>query len=133
MQVHCLHWLMSTGQLFQSAVCWPCKSMIGEMAPKEGSNLAVGTWYGSHCQCVSVKSLYWNAGPLWIHLQIIYSCPILYYFCPPASLFKLFPPPTPPLHAFSPISMNFMKKSSKMVIISHYLPAKLVVQNLIDN
>ena len=32
----------------------PCISMTGEMVPKEGSNLAVGTWYGSHCQCTSV-------------------------------------------------------------------------------
>ena len=31
------------------------KSTTGEMAPKEGSNLVVGTWYGSHCQFTSVS------------------------------------------------------------------------------
>ena len=33
MHVHCLHWLMSTGLLFQGAFCQPCKSITGEMAP----------------------------------------------------------------------------------------------------
>ena len=41
MYVHCLHWLMSTGLLFQRAFCQPCKSTTGEMAPREGSSLAV--------------------------------------------------------------------------------------------
>ena len=33
---------MSTGLLSLNAFCRPCKSTTGEMAPKEGSNLAVG-------------------------------------------------------------------------------------------
>ena len=32
----------------------PCKSMAGEMAPMEVSNLAVGTWYCSHCQSIGL-------------------------------------------------------------------------------
>ena len=43
MHVHCLHWLMWTGLLSLNAFCQPCKSTTGEMAPKEGSRLAVGT------------------------------------------------------------------------------------------
>ena len=43
MHVHCLHWLKSTGLLFLNAFCQPYKSTTGEMAPKEGSKLAVGT------------------------------------------------------------------------------------------
>ena len=54
MHVHCLHWLMWTGLLSLNAFCRPCKPTTGEMVPKEGSKLAVGTWYGSHCQCTSV-------------------------------------------------------------------------------
>ena len=42
MHVHCLHWLMWTGLLTLNAFCRPCKSTTGEMAPKEGSKLAVG-------------------------------------------------------------------------------------------
>ena len=50
---HCLYWLMLTGLLYQNAFCRSCKSATGEMAPKEGSKLVVGTWYSSHCQCTS--------------------------------------------------------------------------------
>ena len=53
MHVHCLHWLMSTGLLYLSAFCRPCKSTTGEMTPKEDSKLAVGIRHGSHCQCTS--------------------------------------------------------------------------------
>ena len=42
MHIHSLHWLMSTHQIFQSAFCQPCKFTTGEMAPMEGSSLAVG-------------------------------------------------------------------------------------------
>ena len=42
MHVHLLHWLMSTGLLSLNAFFRPCKSMTGEMAPKEGSKLVVG-------------------------------------------------------------------------------------------
>ena len=54
MHVHCLHWLKWTVLLFLNAFCRPCKSTTGEMASKEGSKLAVGTRYGSHCRCTSV-------------------------------------------------------------------------------
>ena len=54
MHVHCLHRLMLTGLLFQSAFCQPRKSTTGEMVPKESSNTAVVIWYGSHCQCTSI-------------------------------------------------------------------------------
>ena len=56
---------------FPEWFCQPCKSMTGEMAPKKGSNLAVRNLYGSHCQCTSVQALYWNIGPLWVHVQVI--------------------------------------------------------------
>ena len=61
----------------------------------------------------------------------------LYYFCHLASLFKLLPPPTPP-HAppthpliyAGPKLINSMKNYQKLVKISHYLLASLVVQKL---
>ena len=37
MHAHCLHWLMSTGLLFQNAFCRPCKFMTGEMVPMASS------------------------------------------------------------------------------------------------
>ena len=37
MDTHYLHWLKSTGLLFQSAFCQPCKFTTGEMVPMEGS------------------------------------------------------------------------------------------------
>ena len=43
MHIHCLHWLMLTGLLFLNAFCQPCKSMTGEMEPKEGSDLTFET------------------------------------------------------------------------------------------
>ena len=44
MHAYCLHWLISTGLLFQSAFCHPCKLMTEQMMPiaTEGSDLAVG-------------------------------------------------------------------------------------------
>ena len=42
MHIHCLHWLMSTGLLFQSAFCRPCKCTTSEITPMDDSNLAVG-------------------------------------------------------------------------------------------
>ena len=42
MQVHYLHWLMSTGLFFYSGFCRPWKSMTSEMAP-----IARWLWYGS--------------------------------------------------------------------------------------
>ena len=65
---------------------WPCKSMTGEMAPLEGSNLVVKTWYGSHCQQKSVYALWWNIDPLWVHMDVIVTlnstiCAILLLCC----------------------------------------------------
>ena len=42
---------------FLSTFCWQSKSTTGEVAPMEGSELAVGIWYGSHCLGLVVQ--YW--------------------------------------------------------------------------
>ena len=119
MHVHCLHWLKSTGLLSLNAFCRPWKSTTGEMAPKEGSNLAVGTWYGSHCWCTSVKALQWNIDPLWVHVHVIATlnstiCVFFLLwlsFCQHSSHSRA--PPTHPLIYTGPILMNFMKKIIK--------------------
>ena len=52
MHIHCLHWLMSTGLLFQNAFSDHVNPWLhGKVALMNSSNLAVhvGTWYGSHC------------------------------------------------------------------------------------
>ena len=120
MHVQCLYGLMSTGLLFQSAFCWPCKLMTGEMVPKKASNFPVGTWYDSHCQ--------WRLS--WLKFVVDYwpfvgaytnhSYSKLYYLCLLTSLFKLLSPPTQPLHPPShpllytgPILINFMKRIVK--------------------
>ena len=43
MHAYCLHWLMSTGLLIQSAFSWSCKSTTGEMVLKKCSTLDVRT------------------------------------------------------------------------------------------
>ena len=50
MHAQCLHWLVSTGLLFQSAFCWPCKTIFGKMVPIAGSKSTVETWYFCHSQ-----------------------------------------------------------------------------------
>ena len=102
MHVHCLHWLMWTGLLSLNAFCRPCKSTTGEMAPKEGTKLAVGTWYGSHCQCTSLYIgfvvEYWP----FVGACTRHSYSKLYSLCLLSSLIKLLPPPTPPLRPSCP-------------------------------
>ena len=116
MHVHCPHWLMSTDLLSLNAFCRPCKSTTGEMAPKEGSRLAVGTWYGSHWSvhvCLGLVVEYWPfVGACTRHRYSKF-----YYLCLISSLIKLLPPPTPPrtppthpLIYTGPILMNSIKK-----------------------
>ena len=142
MHVHCLQLLMSTGLLFQSAFCWPYKSMTGEMVPMEGSNLAMGTWYGSPLSMYIYLGLvveYWRFVGTCTH----HSYSKLFYLCNLASLFKFLPPPSPPIHLHvssvhpliyaGPILMNSKKNHQILVKISHYLIARLVALQLIDN
>ena len=113
MHVHCLHWLISTGLLFQSAFCQPYKSLTGEMAPKEASN---SPWGLSEHVCPGLVAEYWP----FVDACTCHSYSKLYYLCHLASLFKLLPPPTPPrapltypLIYVGPILMNSMKKIIK--------------------
>ena len=96
MHVHCLHWLMWTGLLSLNAFCRPCKSMTGEMVPKEGSRLAVGIcliWLPLSVHvCLGLVVEYWPFVGACTHHR--YSK--LYYLCLLSSLIKLLPPPTPP-------------------------------------
>ena len=105
MHIYCLHWLMSTGLLFQSAFCRPCKSKTGEITPMEDSNLAVGNdmthTVSAHLTrpCSGILAL---CGPLWPFVDVIATlnstiCVILllcFSLChhPPTL------PPPPPTH-----------------------------------
>ena len=134
MHVHCLHWLIWTGLLSLNAFCQPCKSTTGEMAPKEGSRFAVGTWYGSHCQCTSFRPC---SGILaFVGACTPHSYSKLYSLCLISSLIKLLPPPTPPPHPSHPppnihwpnINEFHQKNRKKLAKTSHCLLVRLVVQ-----
>ena len=137
MHVHCLHWPMWIGLLSLNAFCRPCKSTTGEMAPKEGSRLAVGTCYGSHCQCMHVclglVVGYWP----FVGACTRHSYSKLYYLCLLSSLVKLLPPPTPPLRPSRPPAPNIhwpninefhQKNRKKLAKTSHFLLVRLFVQ-----
>ena len=136
MHFHCLHWLMPTGLLFQSAFCRPYKPTTSETAPKEGSNVAVGTWYGSHSVHVCLGLILEYSS--YVGTCTSHSYSTLYSLCHLASLFKLLPPPTPPLFPSSPpsyirwpnVNEFHGKNRQKLGKISHYLLAR---QKLIDN
>ena len=51
---------MWTGLLSLNAFCRTCKSTTGEMAPKEGPKLAVGTRYGSVHVYLGLVVEYWS-------------------------------------------------------------------------
>ena len=77
---------------------------------------------------------YWPFEGACIHHIASYS-KLYLVFCHLASLFKFLPQSTPPLalpaHPLiyvGPVLMNSMKKLSKLVTISHYVLASLVVQ-----
>ena len=126
MQVHCLHWLMWTGLLSLNAFCRPCKSTTGEMAPKEGSRLAVG-----HV-CLGLVVEYWP----FVGACTRHSYSKLYYLCLLSSLIKLLLPPTPPPHPSHPppnihwpnTNEFHQKNHKKLAKISHCLLVRLVVQ-----
>ena len=98
-----VYWLMSTGLLFLRAFCRPCKFTTSEMAPKESSNLTVGTdliWLPLSVQyiCLGLVVEYWP----FVGAFTFYSYSKLYYLCLVSSLFKLLPPPIPPLRPSCP-------------------------------
>ena len=138
MHVHCLHWLMLTGPLFLSAFCWPCKLMIGEMAPRRAP---IWLWRPDLAPTVSVCLSRPCSGIMaFVGTCTHHTYSNLYYLCHLASLFKLFPtltpPCAPPMHSLiyiGPILMNSIKNHQNLTKISHYLLARLVVQKLIDN
>ena len=120
MYVHCLHWLMSTDLLFQSAFAdhvnlWLVK-WHQTMAP-------IWLWEPDMPTTVSAhlpNTCSWMLALFWMQLHIfatLYSTTLYLHHL--ASLLKLFPPPTPPLSHFHPPpymcwpNMNSMKKSSK--------------------
>ena len=116
LHVHFLHWLMLTGLLSLNALCWPCKSMTDELAPKECYKLAVGTWYGSNCQCMSVsKPCSGILALLWMPVHVITTLNSTVYvffllwlsFChhPPHPRH----PPTHPLIYTGPILMSSIR------------------------
>ena len=125
---------------FQSAFCWPCKSMNGEMVPMEGSRCGSGDliWLPLSVHiCLGLVLEYWSFVGTCTH----HSYSRLYYLCHLAYLFKLLPPPTPPPCPSHPppyvhwpnINEFHEKIHQKLVKTSHYLLAWLVVQKLIDN
>ena len=137
MHVHCLHWLMWpwTGLLSLNAFCRPCKSTTGEMAPKEGSRLAVGDliWLPLSVRiCLGLVVEYWP----FVDACTRHSYSKLYYLCLLSSLIKLLPPPTPPLHPSHPppnihwpnINEFHQKNRKKLAKTSHCLLVGLVVQ-----
>ena len=95
MDVHYLHWLMSTGLPFQSTLCQPCESTTGKMAPKEGFNFAGGPYMAltvsAHLSrpCIEILAI---CRYMYAHHNYFK----LYYLCLLASLFKPLPPPTLP-------------------------------------
>ena len=130
MHVHCLHWLMSTGLLFQSIFCRSCKSATGEIVPMEGSNLAVGAWYVSTCLSKPCND---NIGPLWVYVDVLTTlnsaniCVILllcFILCHHPS--HLCAPPSHPLYMLAQFSWIPWKNHQKLVKISIiYLPVQL--------
>ena len=145
MHVHCLHWLMLTGLLFQSALCRLCKSM--NYADYINPWLVI--WHqrrppiwlwghdmapiGSACLSIGIVVEYWPFVGTCTH----HSSTKLYYLCLLASLLTLLLPPTPPLcssHLYhpcappthpliyaGPILMHSIQEMWKLVRISHYL------------
>ena len=101
MHVHCLHWLMSTGLLFQNAFCRSCKSTTGKMVPKGGLQFGCGDLIllslSVHVS-LGLVAKYWPfMGTCTYHI-----CSKLYYLCHLASLFKLLLPPTTLPHSSYP-------------------------------
>ena len=97
MDVHCLHWLKSTGLLSLNAFCRPCKSTTGEMTAKGGLQFGCGNliWLPVSVHvCLGLVVEYWP----FVHEGVCtrHSYSKLYYLCLIYSLFKLLPPPIPP-------------------------------------
>ena len=111
MHFHCLHWLMSTGLLFQSAFCWP---WIYEWwnGTNVGIQFVIGDliWFPlSAYVCLGFVVEYWPFVGACRH----HSHSKLYRLCHLASLFYPWPPHTPhhcalPTHPLYTILMNFM-------------------------
>ena len=106
LHAHCLrNWLMSTGVLFQSTFCLPCKFTICATLPMKGfNNLAVGTWYCYHCQYTSISrpcsGILTHHGYMWISTLNFAICVVLpLCFSLWNHLTTLMPfPPTPYIH-----------------------------------
>ena len=115
MHVHCLHLLMLTGMLFLSAFRQPCKSTTGEIMPKKGSNLAVGSDIAptiSAClsrPCNRILALCGCIATLNYTICMFFLLCLNYCHHP----CHAHTPPTHPLVFSGPILMNCMKKSSK--------------------
>ena len=106
---------------FPECFFWPCKSMTGEMAPMEGFSLAVGTL--PHV-CLGLVVEYWPFVGACGH----HSHSKLYHY---VILLSLCHHPPPYIHW---PNINFHEKiHQKLMKISHFLLARLVVQKLIDN
>ena len=140
MQVHCLHWLMSTDLLFgvlfanhvnSQLLKWhQCRAPIWQWRPDTAPTVSIHI-------CLGLVVEYW---PLWVHVDITGTlnptiCVIL-LLC--FSLCHHHPTPAPfpfnPLYVYAePILMHSMKNHQKLVKIGHYLLARLVIQKLIDN
>ena len=140
MHVHCLHWLMSTGLFFQSTFCWPCKSTTGEMAPKERLQFSCEdlVWLPLSVHiCLGPVVEYWPFVGACTHHSYSKLC-YLYHL---SSLLKILPLPTPPPCPSHPppyIHWPSVNEFQEKIVknwwkTSHYLLARLVLQNLIDN
>ena len=141
MYANYLHWLLSTSLLFQSAFCWLYKFTTADMVPLEGSNLAMRTWYCSHCHytclyrlCNGILASVSTCGchiHCHSHSKLCHLCHVLllcFSLC--HHIPCLYHPPT--LYA-DPKVLHSLKNHQELVKIIHYLFARLVVQNLIAN
>ena len=131
MHVHCLHWLMSTGLLFQSTFCSPCKSMTGKWYQRRPP---IWLWGFDMASTVSACLLglvveYWPFVGACTH----HSYSKFHYLCLLVSLFKLLPPSTPllclsrpPPYIHWPNINEFYEKNCQPLAKTNYLLARLV-------
>ena len=127
---HCLHWLMPTGRLFQSAFCRSCKFTASEIVPMEG---LIWQWGPDIAPTVSMylsrpySGIFAQCGYMWMSQP--FEALMLRYLCCPTSLFQLLPPSTPISIYADPKFVAFLEKSFKNSEINYYLFVRLVVQS----
>ena len=133
MHIHCLHWLMSTGLLLQSAFPNHVNPRLVKWcqwkAPIWQWGLDMDPLSAHICLRLVVEY-----SPLWVHVDAIATLnPTIVSSCFFVLAFAITHPTLhsscPPLIYTGPILMNSMKKCQKLAKTNHYLLARLVVQS----